>query len=84
MNAYYFTFRSITNAQLGISALSKAGISAKLVRAPSTINSRGCAYAVSLPEQLKTKAKAILLKSGIFWEKEFIVSADGSAREVLI
>ena len=48
MNKYFITFRSVTYAQRGESALRSTGIRCVLGRAPRIMEERGCGYSLSL------------------------------------
>ncbi|MEI3130081.1 MAG: DUF3343 domain-containing protein [Oscillospiraceae bacterium] len=46
MNDYYFTFRSITTAQIGSAALHDAGLPHVLLRTPKAMAWQGCGYSL--------------------------------------
>ena len=52
----YYTFRSITRAQLAQRALREAGVSAALLRTPKALAAEGCGYALRLPRAEETAA----------------------------
>ena len=68
---YYFTFRSMTAAQLAVTELNKSGISSSLLRAPKAISSMGCSYAVRVSYHNGPAAALILRQTGIAFTKVF-------------
>ena len=60
MNAYYFTYRSVTAAQRALGALTDAGIPAQLTRTPGPLAKNGCGYCLRLsPRWLSAAAEAL-------------------------
>ena len=54
------TFRSVTPAQRGESALQRAGISCALQRTPRMLEQQGCGYCLKLPCSLVPQALELL------------------------
>lgn len=78
MNDLYLTLRSVTPGQKGRDALQKAGIRCSLLRAPREIAPGGCAYALALREQDRSRAQMVLDRSGVRWVSCYRRRADGS------
>ncbi len=81
MNAYYFTFRSMTKAQEAAMELSKLGISATFSRSPKAVSDLGCGYAVRVDLSGGWSVARALRNLGIRFEKVVQIS-NGTAREV--
>lgn len=75
------TFRSVTFAQRGESALRKAGIDCSLIRTPKNLSSRGCGYSLRLKERDANEAVERLHGDGIAFGKLYTVHPDGTAQE---
>lgn len=84
MEAYYFTFQSVTQAQSGIAVLQRHGIPAKLVRAQRIISASGCGYAAELRVTDVYGAAFILQNAGVVLQKIFRITAGGVAGEVFL
>lgn len=82
MYEYYFTFRSMTRAQLAVQRLNGRGIGAVLVRIPKSIAAMGCGYAVRVQKSDAYLTSAALHAAGIGFERVFGVNYDGEAKEV--
>ena len=60
MNAYYFTFRSVTAAQRARRALTEAGVPAELRRTPGPLAKNGCGYCLRVaPRWIAAAANAL-------------------------
>ena len=82
MYEYYFTFRSMTRAQMAVQRLNGRGIGAELVRIPKSIAAMGCGHAVRVQREDAYPASAALHAAGIGFERVFALDYDGQAREV--
>lgn len=65
MNAYYFTFRSVTPAQRAQRDLEQAGIPAQLTRTPGPLAENGCGYALRVPVSRGAEAARALRGAGV-------------------
>ena len=65
MSNYYFTFRSLTQAQYALVVLSKYGIKGVLVQAPMEISENGCVYAVQIKSADGYRAASVFSQEGI-------------------
>ena len=60
MNDYYFTYRSVTQAQRALRALTDAGIPAQLRRTPGSLAKNGCGYCLRVtPRRIVQAADAL-------------------------
>lgn len=82
MDAYYFTFHSMTQAQTAASLLQRYGISAKFLRAPKAISSTGCGYAVQTGLNNAYDAINILRHAGVIPRRIFRTAGSGNIMEV--
>ena len=74
----YLTVRSVTPAQKGRDALSRAGVRCRLLRAPRSIAPGGCAYALALNRREADRAAAGLAGAGVAVEGAWLRREDGS------
>ena len=65
MNAYYFTFRSVTAAQRARRALTEAGVPAELRRTPGPLAKNGCGYCLRVAHRWLAAAEAALRDRGV-------------------
>lgn len=65
MDYYLFTARSITRSQKMDAELRRRGIRAEIVRPPSVLSEKGCAYALRLSPRHYASALRILTEKGI-------------------
>ena len=79
---YLMICRSLTAAQKTAAVLERAGVTAHIMRAPKLISENGCSYAVKVSERRLTEALQILNRVGLSPERVYIMSADGSYKEV--
>lgn len=82
MYDYYFTFRSMTQAQRAVSVLRQAGISPTLIRTPRAISTKGCGYSVKVGGDTVYRTAEILRGALILFEKAYRITAGGRAEEV--
>ncbi len=80
MDAYYFTFRSVTAAMEAQKELERVGIRAVTVRTPLGLRERGCGY--SLRTSGYAAAEAILSQGTKRYQKCYRRSKDGQWQEV--
>lgn len=79
---YLIICRSLTYAQRTATALERAGITAYIMRAPRGVAEKGCAYAVKISERRLPGALIALKRVGLIPDQIYIMSADGSYKEV--
>lgn len=82
MRNYYITFRSVTYAQRGESALRSAGIRCTLQRAPRFMEERGCGYSLSLGQGDVYRGLEVLKAKQVPYRKVYARRADGEMEEV--
>ncbi len=82
MNAYYFTFRSVTAAMQGNRVLERAGIPAVLSRSPKALQQQGCGYCLRLGERHFFGAKDALLQAEADFIKIYLKTQRGQWQEV--
>lgn len=81
MMQYLIMCRSMTYAQRSAATLERAGISARVVKAPQGLSSSGCGYGVSLYRRFD-EARNLLKKNGLLNGKIFFRDDDGEFREI--
>ena len=79
---YLILCRSLTFAQKTAAALERAGITAHVMRSPKSVSSSGCSYAVKVSELRLPDALQVLKRVQLSPKQVFIISADGSYKEV--
>ena len=79
---YLIICRSLTYAQKTAAALERAGITAHIMRAPKTVSESGCSHAVKVSERHLANALQTLKRVELSPERVYIMSADGSYKEV--
>ncbi len=79
---YLIICRSLTYAQKTAAVLERAGITAHIMRAPKILSESGCSHAVKVAERNLTDALQTLKRVGLSPERVYIMSADGSYKEV--
>ena len=79
---YLIVCRSLTYAQRTAAVLERAGITARILRAPRSIAGEGCSYAVKVSERRLAESLVLLNRAGLPPKGVFITEADGSYREV--
>jgi len=79
---YLIICRSLTYAQRTVTVLERAGITAHLMRTPRSISGEGCGYAVKVSQRRLPDALTVLNRVGLSPRRVFILSADGSYKEV--
>lgn len=77
---YLILCKSLTNAQRGALLLERRGLSAAVVKAPQSLRTNGCGYALSLYRRLP-EAVEILKNGNLLAGKIYIRLEDGSYRE---
>lgn len=79
---YLIVCRSLTYAQRTEQVLSRAGITAHIMRAPKSIDGEGCSHGVKVAERNLSTALTILARTGLSPKRVLIFYGDGSYREV--
>lgn len=79
---YLIICRSLTFAQKTAAALERVGITAHIMRAPKIVSESGCSHAVKVSERRLADALQVLNRVGLSPERVYIMSADGSYKEV--
>lgn len=79
---YLIICRSLTYAQRTAAALERAGITAHIMRSPRSVSDTGCSHAVKISERRLTDSLSVLNRVGLSPERVYIMSADGSYKEV--
>lgn len=79
---YLIICRSLTYAQRTAATLERAGISAHIMRAPRVISESGCSHAVKVSERKLSDALTVLKRMELMPKRVYIMSADGSYKEV--
>lgn len=84
MKQCMITFRSVTPAQRGESALRRGGISCELRRTPRKMEEQGCGYSLRLPCAQMLAAVELLRRQGIGYRKVYTVTVDGRTEEMFL
>ncbi len=79
---YLIVCRSLTYAQRSAQMLERAGITAYVLRSPKVIAGEGCSYAVKVSERNLPDALVVLKRVGLSPKQVYILSSDGSYKEV--
>ena len=79
---YLIICRSLTYAQKTVAALERAGITAYVMRTPKQIADTGCSHAVKISERRLSDALTVLNRVELSPTRIYIMSADGSYKEV--
>ena len=82
MSYYLLLTRSITHAQQIASQLEHSGITARYLRAPAGLSTKGCAYAVRIGPRHLQAAMGILRPGGLEPVRIFYAGEDGLYREI--
>ena len=83
MDTCLITFRSVTPAQRGESALQRAGIFANLHRTPRVLAEQGCGYSIRVRCGQLPAAVELLRQKGIAYRKVYRLR-DGNPEEVFL
>ena len=83
MDTCLITFRSVTPAQRGESALQRSGISANLHRTPRVLAEQGCGYSIRVRFGQLPAAVELLRQKGIAYRKVYHLR-DGNPEEVVL
>lgn len=75
------TFRSVTPAQRGESALRRAGVDCTLGRTPRQMEEQGCGYSLRLRPSDAVRAAAILRQQQIQFRKVYLWSENNTLLE---
>ena len=79
---YLIICRSLTYAQKTVAALERAGITAYIMRTPKQISDIGCSHAAKISERRLSEALIVLNRVALSPNRVYIMSADGSYKEV--
>ncbi len=79
---YLIICRSLTYAQKTAAVLERAGITAYIMRSPKSISETGCSHAVKISERRLRDALTVLNRVDFSPTRIYIMSADGSYKEV--
>lgn len=82
MQRYLIMCRSLTYAQRAESALSRAGITAAVARAPQGLTKHGCGYCLKVNENRFSQALAVLNRANAPYGRLYRVEDDGRYTEV--
>ena len=80
----FFTFHSLTRAQIAAQTLRYQGISAYLIHAPEVLSSLGCGYAVKINGADGYAASTYLRNDHIIYEKAFRKFPGSAPEEVFV
>ncbi|MEQ2455179.1 DUF3343 domain-containing protein [Flavonifractor hominis] len=81
---YLIVCRSLTYAQRTAAVLERAGITAHILRSPKGIDREGCSHSVKVSERNLANALLVLGRVGLTPKRIYIMSGDGSYKEVLL
>ena len=81
MGYYLITFRSITFAQRGESALRSLGMDCVLLRAPKELSGKGCSYGLRLRNRYALAAVELLREREIPFAKVYALTPSGKPEE---
>lgn len=84
MKEFFVTFRSITYAQRGQSALRSGGISSSMARTPRYMEEKGCGYSLRVGGAHGQEAVALLKKHAVPYSKIYKLGEGGNLEEVLL
>ncbi len=81
MDYEYFTFRSITRAQLALRYLQAADVTATLLRTPKALATEGCVYAIRVRARDGDQTAEIFAHNAVQFRRRFR-RENGQYREV--
>lgn len=84
MRSYFVTFRSVTFAQKGESALRNTGISCALQRTPRWMEAQGCGYCLKVRPQDGKQAVDVLRQKQVPFRKLYLQQEDGTVEEIVL
>ena len=84
MYEFYFTFRSVTQAQAALVTLTQAGLRSTLVRIPKKLSQIGCGYALKLSAEDGYAAAVTLRRESVKFNRCFKADSDGQMEEVYL
>lgn len=79
---YLIICRSLTYAQRTAAILERAGITARVLRAPRSIAGEGCSHSVRVAERHLSRGLVLLHRANLNPKQIYMTEADGSYREV--
>lgn len=84
MNYCLITFRSVTPAQRGESALRRAGISAVIQRTPKWMEEQGCGYSLRLRQADVLESVSHLRNQNVVFRKVYLRRENGTTEEISV
>ena len=81
---YYFTFRSVTQAQRAYKLLNRAGIRGGLLRTPKALAMNGCGYSVRVRPENGARAAQAMQAGGADWSRCWRYQPPEPPREVVL
>ena len=79
---YLIICRSLTYAQRTVAILERAGVTARILRAPRGLVEEGCSHAVKVSERGLSLALRVLAHTDLNPKRIFVMTADGTYSEV--
>lgn len=79
---YLFMCRSLTYAQRAQRYLERFGISAGILKAPSSLGTNGCAYCLTVSEAKFERSAELLKNESFVTGRIYIRKSDGSIEEI--
>ena len=79
---YLIMCRSLTYAQRTARVLERAGIGARVMRAPSSVSPEGCNYCVRIGEKYLPECLTVLKGEGLPPKRIYVHDGSGDLREV--
>lgn len=83
MYEYYFTFGSVTQAQIALQTLSRKAIPAHLIRTPKAIQMQGCGHSIAVSSGYYLRAKDEFEQKKVPYRRIFCKFSDGSFEEIV-
>lgn len=84
MEAYYFTFQSMTRAQEAAALLRRYGLKTQLLRTPKAISGTGCGYALQLSPHDAYDGIFLLRNESVYPGKVYLLDQYNNGREVIL
>ena len=78
---YLFMSKSLTYTQRAQKTLERMGISANIIKAPSSLSTRGCAYSVSVSYGKGIRAAEILRNANLLQGRIYVQDTNGEFKE---
>ena len=84
MSNYLLTARSLTYAQKSVRILTRAGVTAILLRTPKEIAAEGCGYSVKISEKYLHRSLEALSAAGFSPKSVYRILENGGYERVII